>query len=188
MFVRRYVSGAILVGLVSLAACGDPLEPVLIPVPDEPRTVDLVPFSGGALTESSAFDVITATGVRTDQLGGWDFVFDVLPAGTATLWPRGSVVSDEDPMDAGLRVLDVEFDAVREAPESGYTKIDPVPISVGDVIAVQSRRDPSYGSIRCRRYGKIEIMALDTSAGTLTFRHLVNPNCEKRNLVPGAEE
>jgi len=186
--VRRYEKAVAWLGLGLVVACGDPLEPTLIPVPDEPETAVLVELTGGPLAESSAFDVITALPTRTDLFPGWDFAFDVLPAGTAVLWPRGTIVEGEDPVDAGLQILDLEFEAIRAAPESGYTRFDPVPIAVGDVLVVQSRRDPSLGSIRCRRYGKIEITDLDASGGTVTFRHLVNPNCEKRTLIPGAEE
>ena len=81
-----------------------------------------------------------------------------------------------------------DFDALREAPESGYTNLEAVPVAVGDVFAVRSRRDPAFGNVRCRRFAKMEILAIDMGEGTVTFRHLRNPNCEKRTLVPGAEE
>lgn len=188
MHLKRYLTAVAALGAAILSACGDPLQPTLIPLPDEASEEVLVQFSEGDLTENSAFDMITAAGVRTDQTLGWDFVFDLLPAGTAVLWPRSSIIGTEESVDAGLALMDTEFDSVREAPEGGYTTLESVAIEVGDVFAVQSRRDPTYGSIRCRRYGKIEILELNASEGSLTLRHLVNPNCEKRTLVPGAEE
>ena len=94
----------------------------------------------------------------------------------------------EEDEDAGLQRMSVPFEALREAPESGYTHVDSLPAAVGDVFAVQSRRDPAFGTIRCRRFAKVEVLEIDAAAGTFSFRHLVNPNCEQRTLVPGAEE
>jgi hypothetical protein len=177
---------AALSAVIGLAACGDPLEPVLTPVPDDPQEETLVDFSGGSLTESSAFDVISAGAVRTDQFSGWDFVFEILPTGDPVLWPRAALTDGES--DAGIQPFDGTFEDLRTAPESGYTTDEPVSIGGGDVLAIQSRRDPVFASVRCRRFAKIEVLSIDAGEGVLTLRHLVNPNCEKRTLVPGAEE
>ena len=66
--------------------------------------------------------------------------------------------------------------------------LDSVPVSVGDVFAARSRRDPAFGSVRCRHFAKIEVLGIDPDEGTVSLLHLVNPNCEKRTLVPGAVE
>jgi len=166
------------VALFGLTACSNSLDPILIPIPDEPGEATLVDVSAGAITDPSAFDVITGGSVRTDQFSGWDFLFQIQEDGSTVLWPRGAITGED--LDAGL--------ALREAPENGYTNLDSLPVAVGDVFAVQSRRDPAFGSLRCRRFAKVEIQALDPTEGTISFMHLVNPNCEKRKLVPGAEE
>ena len=186
MSVRRYIPAVSLAAIVVASACGSSTEPVLIPVPDETREAELVDVSMGAIAEPSAFDVITAETVRTDQFSGWDFLFQITEDDAAVLWPRAAVV--EEDLDAGLQQVFVDFDALREAPEDGYTNLESVPIAVGDVFAVRSRRDPAFGTVRCRRFAKIEILEIDMTAGTVSFEHLRNPNCEKRTLVPGAEE
>ncbi len=186
MFLKQYVLVVVAVAAIGLVACGDPLEPVLIPVPDEAREATLTNFRGGDVLQPSAFDVLAAEPVRTDQISAWDFVVEVFGDGTALLWPR-SAITEED-LESGLRLADVSFDDLRTAPESGYTTSGPVVAAEGDVLSMRSRRDPAFGSFRCRRYGKTEILSIDVSEGTMTMRHLVNPNCEKRTLVPGAEE
>ena len=186
MSVSRYMPAVALVAIAGLCGCGDATEPTLIPIPDEAREAMLVDVSTGALADPSAFDVITGESVRTDLFFGWDFVFQISGDGGTVLWPRGAITGEGT--DAGLQLSSFTFDGLREAPESGYTNLESVPVAAGDVFAVQSRRDPAYGSARCRRYAKVEVLEVDLDGGSISFRHLVNPNCEKRKLVMGAEE
>lgn len=184
--MRRYMAVAAAVLASGLAGCGGGADRIFIPVPDESEEAVLVDFTGGDITEPSAFDLISRTAVRTDQFEGWDFVLDFFPDGSAALWPRGGLVDDRS--DSGLRLLDTTYDGLEEAPEGGYETLLPVFIRPGDVMAVRSRRDPAFGNVRCRRFAKVEILEIDAVGNTATFRYLVNPNCERRTLVPGAEE
>jgi hypothetical protein len=184
--VFRYIPVVGLVALVGLTACGNGTEPVLIPIPDESREATLVDVSEGSISDPSAFDVITGQSVRTDQFSGWDWVFQIAENGGTLWWPRSSIIDEDE--DSGLQQMFIDFDALLEAPETGYVQHDSVPVAVGDVFAARSRRDPAFGSIRCRHFAKVEILDINTDEGTVSFRHLVNPNCEKRKLVPGAEE
>lgn len=186
MVLNRYMTVAAAVTMLGLVACGDEAERILVPVPDESREATLVDISGGPITQPSAFDVLIEDVVRTDQTPGWDFVLEYYPDGKAVLWPRNAIVEEDG--DSGLQLVAETFDGLTAAPENGYVQTKRVPINVGDVLAVRSRRDPLYGSVRCRRFAKIEVLTMDTAEGSMTFRHLVNPNCEKRSLVPGAEE
>ena len=186
MALSRYIPAVALAAIVGASACGNGTEPILIAVPDETREAELVDVSAGAIADPSAFDVITGEPVRTDQFSGWDFLFEIAEGDATVLWPRAAIV--EQDLDAGLRKASVTFEQVREAPEEGYTNLEAVPVAVGDVFIMRSRRDPAFGNVRCRRHGKLEVLAIDMAEGTVSFRHLVNPNCEKRTLVPGAEE
>jgi len=184
--VSRYISAAAFLLIAGFAGCGGSTQPILIPVPDEPLESVLVDFGSGAITDPSALDVITGTAVRTDQFSGWDLIFEVAEDGTELWWPRGAITELGE--DSGIQLVSRSFEDLREAPETGYVQLEPVPLAVGDVFAARSRRDPALGSIRCRRFAKIEVLAIDSEAGTVSLRHLTNPNCEKRTLVPGAEE
>jgi hypothetical protein len=182
----RYIPALAIAAVAGLTACGDSTEPVLIPIPDEYSESEMVDVTTGALTEPSAFDIITGTAVRTDQFSGWDFLFQIGEDGGALWWPRLAITGEDE--DAGVQQLLVDLDAVREAPESGYTNLESLPVAVGDVFAMRSRRDPALGNIRCRRFAKMEVLGIDAEEGVVSIRHLRNPNCEKRKLVLGAEE
>ena len=186
MSVIRYIPVLSLVAILGMSACGNGTEPILIPIPDETREATVVDVSTGSIADPSAFDVITGEAVRTDQFSGWDFVFQITEDGGAVWWPRSSIIEEDE--DSGLQLSSLEFEGLVEAPEAGYVQFESVPVSVGDVFAARSRRDPAFGNVRCRRFAKLEILNIDVDRGTVSFQHLVNPNCEKRKLVPGAEE
>lgn len=177
----------VLAALVAAAgACGDSTEPVLIPLPEEPTQVVVYDFVTGDLLDPSAFDVITRSVVRTDKVSGWDFVYFEDEQLGPVIVTRGAYIQDDDEK-AGAVVTVLSFDLITEAPDDGYISQEPLPISPGDVFIVRSRSDDAFGSLRCRRYGKFSVDAIDSELGTLTFSHFINPNCENRNLDSGGE-
>jgi hypothetical protein len=176
---------AALAFLMAVQACGDPFEPILIPVPDEPEEATLSDFRMGPVQKPAAFDLISVAEIRTDQFSGWDFLFEIDESGTPVFRPRGDVIDEE--AEAGLALSSLSFEGLTEAPEEPYVRDAPVAIQVGDVLAVVSRKDPSFGSVRCRHFAKLEILDIDLPNLAMTFRYLVNPNCEKRRLTPGGE-
>ncbi len=180
---RRAAAGA-LACLVGSLACGGSSEPEPLSNPDDPTEAELIDFGTAEVREPSAFDVVSSSPVRVAQNSRWDFVFFLRPDGTAHFKPRGLIIGERS--DAGLQKLVRPFEEVDQVPATGYQRVVPMEVEVGDVLAVQSQRDASFGNLRCRRYGKLEILAIDAGAGTITFQHLINPNCENRNTTPGA--
>jgi hypothetical protein len=168
-----------------VAACGGATAPNTIANPDDPTEAVLFDLRDQVVRNPSAFDIISSSPVRLDSNTRWDFVFLIRADGTAILKPRATI-TDEIRLDAGLVKTSLTFDEVRSAPAGGYERVRATTIDEGDVLAMQSQRDPVLQPVRCRRYGKMEILSIDVAAGTVTFRHLINPNCENRNLVPGA--
>lgn len=168
--------------VASLTACGDPFEPVFVLVP-QPEEVDLHDFVSSSLLDPSAFDLFSRGPIRTDQLTTWDFLFVVDPVLGPTLQARGGVVESES--DAGIQLSTFEFDDLTEAPNENYTVDAPVPVSVGDVLAIRSRQSRSI-SFRCRVYGKMEILAIEGGPAVATIRFVINPNCEQRGVEPEA--
>ena len=165
----------------ALVACDDPFAALLNPVAETPGEVMLVDFRTGALQDPSAFDLLFQIAVRVDQTSQWDFAYVVTDA-QHQLLPFGALA--DSLTDAGFVRVQESFEGLEEAPEEGYTIADPVTIAEGDVLAVRSRND-SNSFIFCRRYAKIEILDIDAELNHVTFRFLVNPNCEDRVLVPG---
>jgi len=166
-----------------VASCGDPFEPLLAPVP-EPEEVILHDFQTGDLLDPAAFDMFDRSAVRTDQSGSWDFVFAVDPTLGPMLEARESVIGEES--DAGIQLSESEFDLLIEAPDGGYTKSEPIPVTVGSVLLVRSRQTSSF-STRCRVFGKFEVMSIDGVPAAVTLRYVINPNCEQLTVVPEPE-
>lgn len=166
-----------------LAACDDPFGSNR-PLPVEPTTVSLSDFRTGSLGAATAFQLSDSRAVLPSQTSDWDFVFWATEGGDPQFRPRDMIASGAS--NAGLAPVEVSFSSLEEAPASGYRTDQPVPADSGAVYAVRSRQDPRLG-LTCRRYAKIEVISVDADAGSVTFRHLVNPNCEARNLLPGSE-
>ncbi|HKK26965.1 MAG TPA: hypothetical protein VKB18_02685 [Gemmatimonadota bacterium] len=172
---------ALLLGAAAWA-CGSTFGLNRVPVPDNPTEATLSDFRTSDVRDASAFNVLTGRTVRTDLSASWDFLYYVLPDGTAQLRPRDMVLGGSSA--SGLRHSDQTFDGITDAPDGGYTTDQPVVIAQGDVLTGVSRSDPGY-STRCRHFFKMEVESIDAAAGTVTFRILINPNCEQRILVPG---
>lgn len=179
-----FVGLALLAGLaLAVSACEETTGPGFGPVPEEPGQATVFDFGRSPVRDPSAFDAVRTRAARPDQTTDWDFLVAVPEDGPAELRPRNAVV--EDGSDAGLQISELAFDDVDEAPEGGYTTDAPVTVAEDDVLVGRSRQDPAFG-INCRHFFKLEVTSVDAAAGTLTLRHLTNPACERRNLVPGS--
>ncbi len=172
----------LLTAVLTLAACDDPFEALRQPVPEVPGEATLVDFREGPLREPSAFDLIFGTPVRVDQTSGWDFLFAITEEGTAALLPVEAAVGTRS--EAGLLPVERSFEELRRVPASGYVRDAPVPVAEGDVLAAVSRPEPGQPFV-CRHFGKLEILDVEIPERTVTFRFLVNPNCEIRDIIPG---
>lgn len=184
--MRNSIVLAVVAVSLALAGCDDSLAPQRRPVPEEPSEVTLFEFRDSDLRDPSAFDAIIGQAVRTDQTSEWDYLFALRASGAAELRPRNVVLGGGSV--AGLQVVEQEFGQLDQAPENGYRTGSAVAVSEGDVLAGRSRQDPSLAQLGCNYFLKMEILSVDPAAGTLTFRHLINPNCNQRNLVPGSTE
>jgi hypothetical protein len=176
--------GVTLVSVVLLAtACGSSTGIEPIANPEEATEAELFDFGQANVRSPSAFDIVSSSAVRLDASSRWDFLFQIQGDSTALLRPRGAVLGITS--DAGLIRLSADFDDIDQAPQVGYQRARGLAIQEGDVLAMRSQRDANI-ALRCFRYGKMEVLSIDTVEGTVTFKHLINPNCENRNLVPGA--
>ncbi len=172
--------GALVLALAA-TACDDPFDAFLGDVPLTPTEVTLYDYVTGRLEDPPAFDIVLAVPARIDQTLNWDFLFQIRE-GAAELVPFSAVA--DSVTDSGLQVTAERFDAVLEAPEDGYTLNAPLAVQPGDVLIARSRVDPN-NFLACSRYAKLQVLAIDSDAGTITFRHLVNPNCGDVVLEPG---
>lgn len=175
---------ALLAAAASVGACSDPFEPFLTPIPPA-QEAELVDFEEGALVDPSAFDMFTGNVVRTDQTNSWDFLFVVDATAGPALLPRAGLLGGEST--AGLQHSAEAFEVIADAPDAGYTMDALVPIEVGDVVIMVSRRNPQL-SVRCRVYGKLEVLSIEGSPAVARINVVINPNCERRALIDEDED
>ena len=168
----------------SAAACGDPFEPFLTPIPPA-QEIELVDFDDGALVDPAALDMFTGNPVRTDQTNGWDFLFVVDDTEGPALLPRAGLLGGES--EAGLQHSAETFEVLADAPDSDYTMDALVPIEPGDVVIMVSRRNPQLLA-RCRVYGKLEVLSIEGTPAVVRMNVVINPNCERRELIDDEEE
>jgi len=181
---RIWLASAAAVLIAAGLGCGDDIT---LPDPIFPNVVDtttLAALTGTPVWEESALDVVTQLLVRVDLGAQFDFAFDLSPDSGAVL-RTSSVMNLRS--EAGIALQSVPFDSIFTAPEEGYVVDSVVPIAVGDVFVARSR----FTQIACQvtaqlpRYGKFEVLAIDTLARTLELKTLMNGNCGYRDLEPG---
>lgn len=175
------------------AACSDPIEPPAL-TPVVQNTVELFSLNGsppGAPNALALLTPATTAGVlpgatRAGDAFSFDLAVDFTASGPVLLPVKlvGSVLGGL--RDVGLRKVDVPFDALTEGPNEGYTFSDPLPIAVGDVVAVVAVQSPFCQQqfvISRDLYAKIRVDAIDPVARTVRLQVVVNPNCGTRGLV-----
>lgn len=185
--VRRHapkvaaLAAALLTGVV---ACGD--DPFSFQWSDQPDTAVLYSMARPELNVPAAYDFYTSTKVVIESpnaTGTWDLALDTRDGGLVFLPPGALGVSSR------ARVAPLEgltLDDVTDAPgdTAVYTGVDAVPVELGTTYIVRtSQRAGSFGR-SCVYYAKMEALEIDVAEGTLRFRHVTNPVCNDRRLVP----
>jgi len=171
-----------LAALAALAACGNSTGLPPAHVVNVVDTVSLYALDGTPLTAPSAYDVETLRTVRTDVTTAYDFIFNIDGAGRALLLPTGAVGLGKQ---SAILVQSTSFDAVTDAPTSGYADSTAVEIDSGTVAVIRSRPTQcSFGAI-VFLYAKIEVLKIDRVARRLDFQILADLNCGYRELRPG---
>ncbi len=145
-------------------------------------TVSLYALDGTPLTAPSGYNIQTKTALRTDQTTGFDFAFNLTPAGQAVLLPTGALGLGGG---SGIQVQGVPFDSVKTAPTGAFADTLPVAVDSGTVAVVHSRASQCIFGAVVFYYGKVQVLAIDMVARRIDLRVLVDQNCGYRDLEPG---
>lgn len=146
-------------------------------------TVTLGALHGSALVTPSAFSVANNTTVRTDLSSNFDFAYDIV-AGQHQLIPVQLLnLLTKSTTNPGFIRSTIPFDSILTAPINGYELDSAEVVAPGDVFLVRSVILCS--STGTASYGKLEILSIDDSVKTLTFRVLADVNCGYHDLQPG---
>lgn len=173
------------VGIVAgVAACGD--DPFAIRWVETPDTVTLYSLARPELNLESAFDFRNRQAVVVESpsaTGSWDLAVDtrggqivMLPASVLGVDSRAAVVP----------IPGQSYEELVEAPADTalYIHDRPVPVELGTVYVVRTRRTVGSFSSRCFYYAKMQPLSTDVEAGTFTFFYDAARVCNDRRLIP----
>ncbi len=171
---------------VVIAACSQDSG---IPDPSIPNAIDTVTLwslTDGPLTQPTAYSLNFRAGVRTWEAGsGFEFAYDVADDGSSRFLPLAVLgLAPSTGLRPGLKPSAVGFDQMRRAPLNGYLTQDSVPIAEGDLFFIRTTVS-TCSLFGVPLYGKLEVLDIDTTAGTVTFQVLTNQNCTYRSLNLG---
>lgn len=172
----------LLLVLLSAACAGDRLGDAFFE--NTVDTLTIYSLLDTPIVAPSAYSIAEDRLVRPDLTDAFDFVY-IRSQGRHLLVPLDALGMGGRSTNPGLQPTAATFEAVFDPPTRGYTADDSVAVAVGDVLIGRSRVTCVLG---VPQYGKLEILAIDDAAGSLTFRVMANTNCGFRQLGPGFPE
>lgn len=147
------------------------------------RVDTLYALIGTPVQTPSAYSIQGSRRVRTDTTSAFDFAYNLQMDGSHVFVPRAVLGIDSTAsVRPGLQPRAETFEAITEAPSNGYVTDQVVPIIVGDRYVARSRIVCTVG---VPTYAKLEVLAVDDVARTVTFRILTDDNCGFKGLEPG---
>lgn len=181
----RFVYYLMLASTTVIAACGDdrfgPRD-----WSDVPDTLQIYSVSRPDLLGlPSAYNGVGFQPLVIVETGAaWDFALAERD-GEFVMLPRSATETD-DTTAALATIGEVTLDEVTEAPPNSEFSTQPVPIEIGTVYVLRTRRAScgQFTSLSGSRFGKLEAIAVDAEEGTFEFAVVVNPQCNDRELVP----
>ena len=166
----------------AFAACDNPFAlPPSINSPFD-TTYTLFSMTGTPVYEPSAFNMVDSQLVRTDRTYLFDFALDLpdsLGDTIPLLLPPGALGL---PRDGGLQITKTPFDSMNYAPNTNYDAGAGQKLAVGTVVLASSRTQSCNYNIAYPLYAKLEVLAIDTIARSVTFHMLLDANCGYRSL------
>lgn len=186
----------VIVALAVLAvACGDINRPkASTPNIAVPYTVTA--FTGAPVNVPTAISFLGGS-TRADSRFAFDVAFDLDPNGAVTVLPvrivagalGDAIIQGQTgfPLKrVGLQQVTGPFEAVREAPSTGYDTLSVQTVTPGAVLAVQlldfANCFTGFGGSEL--YAKLTVDSVNAANRRIYTRTVVDPNCGYRGLVP----
>jgi hypothetical protein len=172
-----------LVLLLTATACGDSTA---LPDPTNSNvelTETLYALVATPVSTPSGYSLDGSQRVRTDLSVEFDFAYNVESDGRHVFVPRAALGIDPGAsVNPGFLASNESFEAIKVAPSNGYVTDRAIPIVEGERYVVRSRVACNGG---LPKYAKVEVVAFDEPARTVTFRVLTDDNCGFKGLEPG---
>jgi hypothetical protein len=170
--------------LLAITACSDDSGLPDPTITNVERTETLYALEQTPVGTASAYAIEGSRQVRTDVSVDFDFAYNVETGGQHVLLPRATLGIDSlASVNPGLLASTESFEGITTAASNGYITDQVVPIALGERYMVRGR--VTCLSLGLTKYGKIEVVAFDDVARTITFRVLTDDNCGFKGLQPG---
>jgi len=188
MKARLAILATICVAAV-LSACGDPtnLRATAFTTVD---TLSVFALTGTPPSYPSGVSIVAGQAVRVDGFANFDVALDIDASGRAVIYPVRLVVpSPNGSRPVGLQKVASGFEAVLEAPRTGYETDDSFVVAPGETIVIQAAHnengDICQFALSPYLYAKIAVDSVSLASRTLYLRMGVDPNCGFRSFASG---
>ena len=168
--------------VAALAGCGDPVS-IRAQFEIVEDTVTVFALTGTPVIAPAALSTLRHEAVRIETTRDFDIVFDIDGTGRAVLYPVQLVGGS--PGSTGIQPATQSFDAIEEAPRTGYQRDSAVVLDVGDIVIVEAEPLFCLSTIQPRIYSKLMIDAIDLATRSVRVRLVVDPNCGFRSFLEG---
>jgi hypothetical protein len=170
--------------LLAVTACSDDNGLPDPTITNVERTETLYALEETPVGTASAYALEGSRQVRTDVSIDFDFAFNLEPGGQHVFLPRAVLGIDSlASVKPGLLASTESFEGITTAPSNGYLTDQVIPIALGERYLVRGR--VTCVSLGLPKYAKLEVVAFDDVARTVTFRVLTDDNCGFKGLQPG---
>jgi len=175
-------------GVVVLNACGDPTN-LRATIPTFVDTLSVFALTGTPPSYPSGVSIVGRQAVRVDGFANFDVAFDIDAAGSAVIYPVKFIVAAGGSRPVGLLKVASPFDAVVEAPNTGFDTDAPIAFGAGETIVIQSAHNASQDvcqfALSPYIYAKIAVDSINAASRTLYLRMGLDPNCGFRSFATG---
>jgi hypothetical protein len=177
---------------VVAAACGSPTKPKATSI-NALNSYSLNAFTGAPANAATAISffggVSTVPGpVHADARFAFDVAVDLDQSGRALVYPVRTIGSGlvGSLKRVGLQVVPGTFDALREAPATGYDTLAVQTVAPGAVLAVEllDNNFCLYSLGGQMLYAKLVVDSVNVGTRRLFARSVIDPNCGYRSVVP----
>ncbi len=152
--------------LIAFAACSD-------------NSLGLPTATFNNVVDSVSLWAVDGTPINTPS--GYSMSVNITPGGQAELLPTGALGLGKA---SGILVQSKAFDAITEAPSSGYQDSLAVAVDSGTVVVLRSRPVSCVIGV-VFYYAKLQVLRVDALARRVDYNILVDLNCGYRGLEPG---
>ena len=185
----RFALLAAMSAAVVINACGDPTS-IKASLSTSVDTLSVFALSGTPPSYPSGLSIVARSPVQVNGFANFDVAFDIDQNGDAVILPvRLVVASPGGSRPVFLQKVSGSFEAVTEAPRTGFDADTALVVETGEVVVIQSAHngdgDICRFAINPNIYAKVAVDSVNQDSRTIYFKLGLDPNCGFRSFADG---